>query len=331
MKKSFAASLLALVLFSCEKRTIIINLDEFNGSHEKAFASQFRIKDDRVYQNNAKSFFDVFSGKLSLIELDKSIKEITIDEGEIEKLVIRDHTNKVVAEGERDGNNFRVNLKVKGFGLAASESEFKLTNFSNKAFIIKPLSEQEGSSITKGEKGDEVRANVRINRYKNLIITEAVIKRHQVQTLKTMSFIRYLSDFTRVEVAFIEYADVDENHDINNIVYDGVYDLYTELVSIKNNKDNMTLKTSWSYDGELRVVSEQEDYKGKNCSVSEVLVSEISPLALDESECVSDGLKFMNEVLKKQISREALKNRFIEKQVHNRFLNQQKSDVDFYF
>jgi hypothetical protein len=327
MKNYFFASWLSLLLLSCETLTIRINLDEFNGSYEKAFASQFEIRDDKIYLNDA---FSTFDGRLSIVGFDKSVKEMTIDDGEIEAFAMHDMINRVMAEGKRKGSDFRISFKPRTFDSTFNNTEYALTHFSNKAFIARPLAEQEGSTTSTGNKGIEATGKVNINHQKNLIIIETLTKKHGVLLAKTVSYLKYLPDSTRIEVAFREYSDIEDYSDVG-IFFHKYADVYAESVSISGPKGSMNIKISWSDEGDLRVVSEQDNYNSKNCSFSEVLVSGVSPLSIGQTYCVNDGLIVMNELLKKQITRETLIARFLAKRINNRFLTQQSSDVDFYF
>lgn len=327
MKNCFLASLLTILLFSCEKTAIKINLDEFNGSHEKAFASQFRIKDGKVYLANASSAFD---GKLSFIELDKSVRELTISDGEVEESVIHDSNKKLIAEGKREGSNFHINLKIKNYTSPYNNAEYALTNFSNATFIFKPLAEQEGNFTMKGDQGVEETGKTTINRRKNLVITETLTKDNGAVSRKVRSFIKNLPDSSKIEVTFeedFEKTDDSEFPKDNRMIYNK----YSESIKIGNLQSSLLMKTWWSTDGELRITSEFVDYKSKNCGESDVVVGVTSSLSSRESDCVTIGLNSINDLLKKKITREMLISRFMAKKIHKEYLSPQANDADFYF
>ncbi|RYU92982.1 hypothetical protein [Emticicia agri] len=321
MKNCFLVLLGAICLFSCAKPAITINLDDFDRSYEAAFASQFQEKNGKIYSINAASAFE---GTITYIEYSTQLKEMTLKDGKIIAMTMHDNTQKLLSEGKREGDNFRIMLYPKANDSTFKEGEYLLTHFSDKDFMTKELSEQEGVLTMKGYKGKESKVNVSINRQKDLLIAETIEKKYGAVTAKTISFTKTLPDSTEIELTCKEDTEIQP--------YQPYHNRYVESMHIfKEKKGGMKLEMQLADDGNLRIYSEMMEFGDMHCSVSEVLVAGATPLTIGESDCVSTGLKMMNLTLKKQITRTALKNRIMEKQKNNRLVSRDNGDIDFYF
>lgn len=308
-----------LILFTkCSQKDIKIEIGEYDGNRIKALYSKVKVINDKIILiGNDK----LYNGEILITDSSKTFEEITILNGEIIKLILFDKKGLEYSSYIKLENKLIFKTSSESF-----RSECVWPKFSNLNLINRNIDDEEHTcTIKMKHNGDEAVVTVSVNYDKtnNLVVTEmnGQTKNSNKVLSKAITYKRILKDSTVISVSFIE--DFEKGFK------------YNESIEIVKGLESFSLSTSYQEgDGDITIYVSLENFNGKNCKASDALFyssSLFNDLKLEESTCVSDGLKIATSYLDNQLTRNTIKKRFMDKKRNNHFFSKEQQDIDFYF
>ncbi len=316
--------LLGILLHSsnCDNsNSVILDITKYDNSRKNAIDSSFDFRSSKIYR---KKESDMFSGLVVIKKQSIKLIEMSIVKGDVTSVI----------EFTNDGKEYgRFTMKPEGIEYSSKDDTLKVTtvvkwkSLSNEN-ILKGSVFQEAYNAKVNMQMDDrpVEIVTDYTRNDSLSVTESTQKNTEDGkiTRKSIEYKKQTLDGQVVTISFVESTDWSGNFKL----------MYSETFAIRNTEGGVSISSSINEEGNIILSSEIENYNGKNCHESDMLLYNDKFLfpnyTYQLSNCAKDVFSVIHEVAKVNLSDIDLKERMLAKRNNNKYFSREESDLRYY-